>query len=97
VDVLMLSAAKAAGSSAVGAILTGMGRDGAQGLLAMRQAGARTLCQDEESSAIFGMPKECLRLGAAERALDLEDMPKIVAGLLSSVPIHLPGLGTATR
>lgn len=72
VDVMFHSCAQAAGQNAVGIILTGMGNDGAQGLLAMRRAGAHTIAQDEASSVVFGMPKEAIELGAAETVLPLE-------------------------
>lgn len=72
VDVLFSSVAQCAGDRAVGLILTGMGRDGALGMLAMRRAGARCLAQDEESSIVFGMPKEAYACGAAERFVPLE-------------------------
>jgi len=71
VDVLFLSAAEALGAAAVGVLLTGMGADGAQGLLKMRQAGARTLVQDEATCVVFGMPREAFLLGAAEQVLPL--------------------------
>jgi len=71
VDVLFRSAARCAGSNAVGIIMTGMGDDGARGLLEMRQAGARTIAQDEASSIVFGMPKEAIALGAADRVVAL--------------------------
>ncbi|CAM5192346.1 Protein-glutamate methylesterase/protein-glutamine glutaminase OS=Castellaniella defragrans OX=75697 GN=cheB PE=3 SV=1 [Castellaniella defragrans] len=74
VDVLFHSAARVAGKNAIGAILTGMGKDGAQGLLAMRQAGARTFAQDEASCVVFGMPREALAIGAAEEAVPLGEM-----------------------
>ena len=67
VDVLFHSAAKAAGPSAIGVIMTGMGCDGAEGLLAMRKAGAFTIGQDEASSMVYGMPGEAFRLGAVEK------------------------------
>ncbi|NLS27705.1 Protein-glutamate methylesterase/protein-glutamine glutaminase [Sphingomonas sp. S2M10] len=71
VDVLFRSAARAAGSNAVGIIMTGMGDDGARGLLEMRQAGARTFAQDEASSIVFGMPKEAIARDAADRIIPL--------------------------
>lgn len=74
VDVLFSSVAEAAGAEAVGVILTGMGCDGAQGLLRMKQAGAATLAQDEASCVVFGMPREAIRAGAAGRVVPLERM-----------------------
>jgi len=74
VEVLFNSVAKYAGSNAVGAILTGMGDDGARGLLNMREAGAHTLAQDEESCVVFGMPKEAIKQGGAEVVLPLENV-----------------------
>jgi len=74
VDVLFHSVAQVAGSKAVGVILTGMGKDGAQGLLAMRQAGASTFAQDERSCVVFGMPREALSIGAAEHAVTLAEL-----------------------
>lgn len=74
VDVLFHSAAQVAGKNAIGVILTGMGKDGAQGLLAMRQAGALTFAQDEASCVVFGMPREALLIGAAEEAVPLDEM-----------------------
>ncbi len=71
VDVLFRSVAQAAGPNALGLLLTGMGDDGARGLLEMRQAGARTAAQDEATSVVFGMPAEALRIGATDRALPL--------------------------
>ena len=71
VDVLFRSAARCAGSNAVGIIMTGMGDDGARGLLEMKEAGARTLAQDEASSIVFGMPKEAIARGAADRIVPL--------------------------
>jgi two-component system chemotaxis response regulator CheB len=72
VDVLFRSAARFAGANALGIIMTGMGDDGAKGLLEMRQAGAATVAQNEETCVVFGMPKEAIALGAAERILPLE-------------------------
>jgi two-component system chemotaxis response regulator CheB len=74
VDVLFRSAAEVAGPVAIGVLLTGMGDDGADGLLAMRRAGARTLAQDETSCVVFGMPKEAIRRGAACEVLPLESI-----------------------
>ncbi|MEH3038065.1 MAG: chemotaxis response regulator protein-glutamate methylesterase [Sphingomonas adhaesiva] len=71
VDVLFRSAARNAGANAVGIILTGMGDDGARGLLEMKEAGARTFAQDEASSVVFGMPKEAIARGAADRVIPL--------------------------
>lgn len=71
VDVLFSSVAEAAGADAVGALLTGMGSDGANGLLRMRQAGAHTLAQDEASCVVFGMPREAILRGAAVQVLPL--------------------------
>ncbi|MCV0370915.1 chemotaxis response regulator protein-glutamate methylesterase [Filomicrobium sp.] len=72
VDVLFRSAAQAAGANAMGILLTGMGDDGAHGLLEMRSAGARTVAQDEATCVVFGMPKEAIALGAAEKILPLD-------------------------
>lgn len=80
VDFLFRSVAKEAGAKAMGFVLTGMGEDGARGLKEMREAGARTFAQDEDSSVVFGMSKEAIRLGAAERVVSLGEIPAIVAG-----------------
>jgi two-component system chemotaxis response regulator CheB len=74
VDVLFNSVAQAVGKKAVGAILTGMGRDGAKGLLAMREAGGRTLGQDEASCVVYGMPRAAFEIGAVERQFPLSRM-----------------------
>ena len=74
VDVLFNSVAQYAGKNAVGVILTGMGADGAQGLLKMKQAGARTIAQDEESCVVFGMPKEAIKAGAVDRIVPLSQI-----------------------
>ena len=83
VDVLFRSIAEAVGPRAVGVILTGMGADGAEGLLAMKQAGASTIAQDESTSVVFGMPKEAIDRGAVDVVLPL---PRIAAGILQRVP-----------
>ena len=79
VDVMFRSVARHAGANAVAAILTGMGDDGARGMLEMRQAGARTVVQDEASSVVWGMPGSAVRLQAAEQVLPLD---RIAAALL---------------
>ena len=81
VDVLFNSVAKSAGANSVGVILTGMGRDGAAGLLAMRQAGARTIGQDQSTSVVYGMPKAAFEAGAVGKQLQLD---KITAEILSA-------------
>jgi two-component system chemotaxis response regulator CheB len=78
VDVLFRSAARYAGRNAIGVIMTGMGDDGARGLLELRQAGAVTMAQDEASCVVFGMPKEAIRLGAAGSVLPLEQIAPAV-------------------
>jgi len=78
VDVLFRSAAKCAGPNALGIIMTGMGDDGARGLKEMRDAGARTVAQDEASCVVFGMPKEAIRLDAAERIAALDELARII-------------------
>lgn len=76
VEVLFNSVAKYAGTNAVGILLTGMGSDGAEGLLKMKQAGASTIAQDEKSCVVFGMPKEAILLGAVDVVLDLKAIPQ---------------------
>lgn len=75
-DVLFKSVARYAGSNAVGIILTGMGNDGASGLLEMNKAGARTIAQDEKTCVVFGMPKVAIELGAADYVLPLSRIPE---------------------
>ncbi|MEM7247086.1 MAG: chemotaxis-specific protein-glutamate methyltransferase CheB [Acidobacteriota bacterium] len=82
VDVLFESVAEALGPRSVGVLLTGMGRDGADGLQAMKTAGATTLCQDEESSVVFGMPAAAIELGAASKVLPLEDISSAIVEAL---------------
>lgn len=76
VDVLFRSVAACAGADGIGVILTGMGQDGAQGLLAMKEAGALTLGQDEESCVVYGMPKEAAEIGAVTKVLPLAEIPQ---------------------
>ena len=82
VDVLFNSVAKIAGANAIGVILTGMGSDGAKGLLAMKNAGARTIGQDEASCVVYGMPKVAHEIGAVERQLPLN---RVAEGILSLI------------
>jgi two-component system chemotaxis response regulator CheB len=84
VDVLFNSVAQAVGDKAVGAILTGMGRDGAQGLLAMRKAGARTIGQDEQSCVVYGMPRTAFELGAVEKQVTLSSVGQTLLDLASA-------------
>ena len=84
VDVLFDSAAKHAGKNAIGVILTGMGRDGAEGLLRMHQAGAHTLAQNEASCVVFGMPREAIAIGAADEVVALQDMSQHILTYLRS-------------
>jgi len=80
VDVMFASVAEAAGSKAIGVLLTGMGADGAQGLLSMKRAGARTIAQDESTCVVFGMPREAIRIGAADRVLPIVRIPSAILG-----------------
>jgi len=72
VDVLFRSTARYAGKNAIGIIMTGMGDDGAKGLLEMRQSGAHTIVQDEKTCVVFGMPNEAIKLNAADKILPLD-------------------------
>lgn len=85
VDVLFDSVAKAAGRNAVGVILTGMGADGARGLLAMRQAGARTIGQNEATCVVYGMPKVAYDIGAVEKQVPLEYVANTVYQVLNAM------------
>ncbi|MBP8214680.1 MAG: chemotaxis response regulator protein-glutamate methylesterase [Propionivibrio sp.] len=82
VDVLFESAAEVLGANGVGVILTGMGKDGARGLLKMRQVGARTFGQDEASCVVYGMPRAAFEIGAVEEQASLEDLPECVLSFL---------------
>lgn len=84
VDVLFHSAATQAGRNAIGVILTGMGKDGAAGLLEMRQAGSPTLAQDEASCVVFGMPREAIAVGGAGEVISLEDIPERLMALVAA-------------
>jgi two-component system, chemotaxis family, protein-glutamate methylesterase/glutaminase len=83
VDVLFESVARACGPAAIGCLLTGMGRDGASGLLDLRNRGAFTIAQDEASSIVYGMPREAVKLGAVERELPLAQIGKTLSALLA--------------
>lgn len=83
VDVLFESVANEAGKNAIGVLLTGMGYDGAKGLLTMRRKGARTIGQDERSSIVYGMPKVAFNIGAVERQLSLERIPLSIYSMLN--------------
>lgn len=85
VEVLFRSVARTAGPKAIGIMLTGMGADGADGMVKMRLAGARTVAQDEATSVVFGMPREAFRRGGAERLAPLERIPAIVKTYLRSM------------
>jgi two-component system, chemotaxis family, protein-glutamate methylesterase/glutaminase len=97
VDVLFKSVARYAGRNAVGVIMTGMGRDGAAGLLEMREAGAGTIAQDEASSTVFGMPGEAIRLGAAGHVVPLRDIARTALALAEEPSASVPGARTDAR
>ncbi len=82
VDVLFHSVARYAGKNAVGVIMTGMGKDGARGLLEMHKAGAKTIAQDEETCVVFGMPKEAIKLGAVDFVVPLTEIPRTILKVL---------------
>lgn len=82
VDILFESIAKACGESSIGVILTGMGYDGAKGLLSMKMKGARTIGQDERSCVVYGMPKVAFNIGAVKRQAPLSDIPKLLVSML---------------
>ena len=81
INLMMQSVAEAAGSSGVGVLLTGMGADGADGLLRMKKSGAFTIAQDEASCVIFGMPKEAIARGAATRVVPLRQIPDVLESI----------------
>jgi len=83
VDVLFNSVAKVAGSNAIGVILTGMGSDGAKGLMHMHESGAKTIAQSEESCVVFGMPKEAIRLGGVDTSVPLVEITQTIVKMLS--------------
>jgi two-component system chemotaxis response regulator CheB len=87
VDVLFRSVAQNAGRNAIGAILTGMGKDGARGLKEMLEAGSRTIAQDEATSVVWGMPGEAVTLGAAQYILALENVAGKILSLADAMDI----------
>lgn len=85
VDVLFQSVARNAGRNALGVLLTGMGADGAKGLLAMKEGGAHTIAQDEASCVVFGMPKEAIKMGAADEVVPLPEMASTIINRLTVI------------
>jgi two-component system chemotaxis response regulator CheB len=85
VDVLFRSVAEYAGANSMGVILTGMGRDGAQGMLELHRAGAYTFAQDEESCVVFGMPREAIALGGVDEVAPMSEMAVRLLRRLSSM------------
>jgi two-component system chemotaxis response regulator CheB len=88
VDVLFRSVAKCAGANALGVIMTGMGDDGAAGLLEMRKAGAHTVAQDEASCVVYGMPKEAVKRGGVEKSVPLNAVGREIMQQLSGVMVR---------
>lgn len=82
VDVLFESVAKVASKNAIGVILTGMGHDGAVGLMSMRRAGARTIGQNQKSSVVYGMPKVAFEIGAVEKQVAISNIPSVICDML---------------
>jgi two-component system chemotaxis response regulator CheB len=92
VDLFFQTVARVCGPAAVGVVMTGMGEDGARGMLAMRQAGASTLGQDEASSIVYGMPKAAFEIGAVARQVGLANLP---AAIVDAVRARIrPPVGT---
>jgi two-component system, chemotaxis family, protein-glutamate methylesterase/glutaminase len=94
VDVMFESVVKSVGPKAVGVLLTGMGRDGAEGLLALRQTGALTACESRQTATIFGMPKAGLDIGASDCAVDLPDIAQWILDAVSERPMDPPSPGS---
>jgi two-component system chemotaxis response regulator CheB len=91
VDVLFESLAQQHGPETVACLLTGMGRDGAAGLLALRHAGALTIAQDEASCVIFGMPREAIEMGAVDQILSLDQIPVALAAATCETELRSKG------
>ena len=85
VDVLFSSCARSMGKNALGVLLTGMGADGAKGMLEMKQAASFTIAQDESTSVVFGMPREAILLNAVDQVLPLNQIPNVLMQRLSSI------------
>lgn len=79
---LFESVAKVASKNAIGVILTGMGHDGAVGLMSMRRAGARTIGQNQKSSVVYGMPKVAFEIGAVEKQVAISNIPSVICDML---------------
>jgi two-component system chemotaxis response regulator CheB len=90
VDVMFHSAARQVGAQCVAALLTGMGRDGAEGLLALRRAGATTMAQDDATSVVWGMPGAAVELGAAESVLPIEAIPAVLLAASRAIAQRAP-------
>jgi two-component system chemotaxis response regulator CheB len=84
VDVLFDTVAIYAGENAIGVIMTGMGSDGASGLLKMKESGAKTIAQDEDSCVVFGMPNEAIKLGAVDKIAPLQKIPENIFAFLNN-------------
>jgi two-component system chemotaxis response regulator CheB len=82
IDVLFQSVSRSAGNRAIGVLLTGMGADGAKGLLSMHEKGAYTLAQDEQTCVVFGMPKEAIKLGAVDEVVPIQQMSQSIINFL---------------
>ena len=88
VDVLFRSAAKIAGKNSIGVIMTGMGKDGAQGMLEMHKAGAYNFAQDEATCVVYGMPKEAVMAGGVDEIIPLQDMARKVLSKATSIGVQ---------
>jgi two-component system, chemotaxis family, protein-glutamate methylesterase/glutaminase len=90
VDVMFQSAVDTLGPKTIGVLLTGMGRDGAEGLLSLRQSGALTVCESQQTATVFGMPKVALDIGASDCAVDLPDIAQWILDAVSEKPMDPP-------
>jgi two-component system chemotaxis response regulator CheB len=92
VDVLFRTAAQVAGRNAVGILLTGMGADGAKGLLEMKEAGSKTIAQDEASSVVFGMPREAIKMGSADMIMNIFEITSYISGCSVKPAVYSPAV-----